>query len=170
VRVLVVSLIAGLALCAGASAQPTRADKLTAAETTWVKPLLKAWTNMNKDLSGVIAQATAPNALLAGSPNNGKLTKTLVAFAGCNTSVKKAGAPPTARLKGFDTALELMCSHLAAGANDLAKGIGAVGKNNASLAKKEITAGYGEFVKATTDLKSAQTAIQTVGGQNIFKA
>jgi hypothetical protein len=164
VRRLIATLLLSLVVCAPAGA------KLTPRESTWVTPMLKTWTQMNSGLNTVVKQATAPNALLAGTANNLKLTKTLVNFVACTPAVKKAGAPPSSRLQPFAASMRTMCTHLGTGAQELAKAIGAIRKNNVTLAKQQITAGYAELAKASTYLKQAGSQIVTLGGQKVFTA
>jgi hypothetical protein len=163
-RLLLATLLLSLVVCAPAGA------KLTPKESTWVTPMLKTWTQMNSGLNNVVKQATAPNALIAGTANNGKLTKTLVAFVSCTPEIEKAGTAPTSRLEPFAASMQTMCTHLGTGAQELAKAIGAIRKGNATLAKQQITAGYAELAKASTYLKQAGSQIVTVGGQKVFTA
>jgi hypothetical protein len=158
---------AGLAATA-ASARPD--GKLTAKESKWMTPMLNVWTTMNAGLHIVIQQAAAQDALIAGTPNNGKLTRTLTVFVECSPIVAKAGKPPTARLVPFDTSLKALCLHLGNGAHDLAKAVGAIQKKNSKLATTLIKAMDAEFKRASSYLKQAEAQALAVGGSNVFKA
>ena len=133
-------------------------------------PMLTVWSAMNAGLRIVIAQAAAPDALNAGSPNNGKLTRTLTVFVECSPVVAKEGSPPTARLVPFDTSMKTMCVHLANGARDLATAVGAIRKKQAKQATTLIKTMDVEFKLASTLLKQAESQALAVGGSGIFKA
>jgi hypothetical protein len=153
-----------------ATAASAHAQKLTPKETKWMTPMLQVWSAMNAGLRIVIQQAAAEDALVAGSPNNGKLTRTLTVFVECSPVVAKQGKPPTARLVAFDTSMKSMCLHLANGAHDLANAVGAIGKKNPKKATTLIKAMDVEFKKASTFLKQAESQALAVGGSNVFKA
>jgi hypothetical protein len=153
-----------------ATAATAHAQKLTPKETKWMTPMLTVWSTMNAGLHIVIPQAAAKDALIAGTANNGKLTRTLTVFVECGPVVAKQGKAPTARLVAFDTSMKTMCVHLANGANDLAKAVGAIRKKSAKQATALIKAMNVEFKTATTFLKQAETQALAVGGSNVFKA
>jgi hypothetical protein len=171
-RTVLVAICCGLACSAvAATAAPTRAAKLSPAEQKWITPLIQVWNVMNAELQVLVREETAANALIAGSgKNNTNLTKTLVAFAECTPSVKKAGKLPSARLTSFLTALKSSCSHLNTGANQVAKAIGAVGKGKVKAARSYLVKSTGEFKKGTSFLATARKQLLVVGGKNIFKA
>jgi hypothetical protein len=152
----------------------TAQAKLTPAEQTWAKPLITIWNVQNAGLHLVIGQAAAKNALVAGEkPQNLALTKTLYALISCKQPadlVKKAGTPPSPRLTAFRDALEAACTHNANGANDFAKAIGAVTKQNTKLVQPLLTAGVAQFKLGTAQLSKAYKVLITIGGKSIFAA
>jgi hypothetical protein len=154
-----------------ATAAPTRAATLTPAEQKGVKPLLNVYNVMNAELHVVVAEEESKNALLAGSGKaNTALTKTLEEFVACAGAVKKVGKLPTARMSSFVAALNSSCSHLQAGANDVAKAIGAVGKGNTTSAKSELVASLTEFKKGSAFLASAEKRLVQIGGSSALDA
>ncbi len=151
----------------------TASAKLTAAEQKWASPLIQAWNLQNAGLHLVLAQASKNGALIAGEkPDNLNLTRTLVVLASCQTGkvIAKAGKPPTARMAGFRDALNAACIHDANGANDFAKAIGAVTKNNATKAKAFLAQGVQEFKKGSGQIRKAYSALTAIGGGAVFKA
>jgi hypothetical protein len=164
-----VAAFSGLSATA-ATAAPARAEKLTPIELKWVTPMITVWNTMNAGLHLIYTQAAATDALIAGSPNNLTLTKTLVAFVECSPAVKKVGAPPSPRLQPFADTLKTTCVHLATGANDMAKAIGAIHKKNGKLAASLIKQMGPELKTATSLLSKAQKQLVTIGGKNIFAA
>jgi hypothetical protein len=148
--------------------------KLTPAEDKWAKPLITIWNVQNAGLHLVLGQAAAKNALVAGErPQNLALTKTLLALITCKQPtdlIKKAGTPPTARMVAFRDALNAACVHDGNGANDFAKAIGAVTKQNTAQVKTYLAAGVAEFKLGTAQLSKAYKALIAVGGKSIFVA
>jgi hypothetical protein len=148
--------------------------KLTPVEQKWVTPLVSVWNVQNAGLHLVVQQASAKNALIAGSkPNNLALTKTLAALIACKSPadlIKKAGAPPSPRLVPFRDALNATCIHNANGAQDFAKAIGAITKGNATRAKAFLTQGVAEFKKANAQLSKAYKSLISLSGKSIFTA
>jgi hypothetical protein len=170
-RRLTILAAAGAFACAAAGAAQA---KLTPVEQRWAAPLISVWNVQNAGLHLVLPQAAAKNALVAGSkPNNLTLTKTLAALIACKTptdAIKKAGAPPSARLLAFRAALDATCVHDANGANAFAKAIGAITKGNGARAKTYLAQGVSEFRQASAQLSKAYKALVAVGGKNIFTA
>jgi hypothetical protein len=164
--------IALAALCAPAAAPaPARIAKLSPTEQKWVTPVIKTFNVMNAELHVLNAEENAANALVAGSgAGNTALTKTLEAFVTCSVALKKAGKLPSVRLTAFQTAMKSSCSHLGAGAQDVAKAIGAIGKNNVKLARSYLVKSNSEFKLGSNDLGAAYKQIVLIGGKNIFKA
>ena len=151
----------------------TASAKLTAAEQKWAGPLIQAWNLQNAGLHLVLAQASKNGALVAGQkPDNLNLTRTLVVLASCQTGkvMTTAGKPPTARMAGFRDALNAACIHDANGANDFARAIGAVTKNNAAQAKAFLAQGVQEFKKGSAQIQKAYGALTAIGGAAAFKA
>jgi hypothetical protein len=148
--------------------------KLTPVEQKWATPLVSVWNVQNAGLHLVLQQATAKNALIAGSkPNNLALTKTLVALVSCKApadAVKKAGAPPSPRLTAFRDALNATCIHDANGAQYFAKAIGAITKGEPKLAKSFLIQGVSEFKRGSAQLSKAYAALTAIGGRNAFEA
>jgi hypothetical protein len=162
------ALLGVLALaCIAAS---SASAKLTPTEEKWAKPVISVWNEQNTALHLVIQAASATNALQAGSANNKKLTIVLNTFVVCTPLLKKAGAPPSPRLKAFLAALSTACSHDTTGANDFARAVGAYGKNNQTAVGADLKAGVAAFKVGTTYLNKAYKALTAVGGANIFKA
>jgi hypothetical protein len=160
--------VAAAAIFAG-----TASAKLTAAEQKWATPLIQSWNLQNAGLHLVLAQASKNGALVAGEkPDNLNLTQTLVVLASCQSGkvITKAGKPPTARLTAFRDALNATCIHDSNGAQDFAKAIGAVSKNNTAKAKLFLAQGVTEFKKGSDQLQKAYDALTAIGGTNAFKA
>jgi hypothetical protein len=164
-------LAAAVAACTFAA---TADAKLTAAEQKWVTPLLSVWNIQNAGLHLVLQQASAKNALVAGSkPNNLALTKTLYALISCKTPtdlIKKAGTPISPRLAPFRDALNRACIHDANGAHDFAKAVGAVTKGNGKLAQSLLIQGVAEFKQGSAQVAKAYKSLVAIGGKNIFSA
>jgi hypothetical protein len=160
-------LLAGLA-------SGTAQAKLTPVEQKWATPLVSVWNVQNAGLHLVLQQATAKNALIAGSkPNNLVLTKTLVALVSCKAptdAIEKAGAPPSSRLTAFRDALNATCIHDANGAEDFARAIGAITKGKQKLAKTLLTQGVLEFKRGSAQLSKAHAALAAIGGRAVFEA
>jgi hypothetical protein len=151
----------------------TASAKLTAVEQKWASPLIQAWNLQNAGLHLVLAQASKKGALVAGEkPDNLNLTRILVVLASCQTGkvIAKAGKPPTARMARFGNALNAACIHDANGANDFAKAIGAVTKNNATGAKAFLARGVQEFKRGSDQIQKAYSALTAIGGAGVFKA
>jgi hypothetical protein len=130
-----VALVALAALLAVPAAS-ARTQKLTKAENAWAAPAV----NMMKSLSGRVGaigkQVSDPAITTKGSKAQGKLAVTLANIISCGEKMKKNGAPPTARLKPFYSALKSACSYYTTGSHQLAKGIG---KLDVGLIKKSMT-------------------------------
>jgi hypothetical protein len=60
--------------------------------------------------------------------------------------------------------------HDANGANDFAKAIGAVTKNNATGAKAFLARGVQEFKRGSDQIQKAYSALTAIGGAGVFKA
>jgi hypothetical protein len=165
-------ILLGAVLC-GLFAGAAQA-KLTPAEEKWAKPLITIWNVQNARLRVVIGQATANNALVAGEkPENLALSKTLLALITCKQPVdliKKAGPPPSPRLTSFRDALNTACIHDANGAHDFAKAVGAITKNNSTLAGTLLKQGVAEFKLGSAQLSKAYKVLIAVGGKSIFAA
>jgi hypothetical protein len=170
-RVLV--FVAAVAALGAGTASP-RTAKLSQKEQAWVAPLLKVFSIQNAGLHLVVGQAAAKNALVAGEkPQNLALTNTLAALISCKVPkdvLKQAGPPPTARLLTFRNALNSACIHDLNGAHDFAKAIGAVTKNNSTLAGTLLKSGVAEFKRGSGQLTKAYKSITALGGSNLFKA
>jgi hypothetical protein len=157
-------VIAALAWTAAAEA------KLTAIEQKWAGPMITVWNQQNLALHVVLQAASAENALVYGTPNNKKLTVVLNTFVVCGPSIKKAGAPPSPRLKTFATALGTACTHDTAGAHDFAKSVGAVQKHKRAQAQTLLKQGVTEFKLGTAALTKAYRSLVAIGGKNVFTA
>jgi hypothetical protein len=172
VRALAFGAVA-VVVAVGTFAPPAPAA-LTPAEQAWVTPLIKVWNLQNAGLHLVLQQAAAKNALIAGAkPDNLRLTTTLAVLVDCKTPtdlIRKAGTPPTPRLAGFRDALNAACIHDSNGAQDFAKAIGAVTKNQAAKAKQFLTQGTLEFRKGSTQIQKAYRALTSIGGGGGLKA
>jgi hypothetical protein len=174
-RLILVSAACSLALTAlvasAATAAPARATKLSPTEQKWVTPLLKVFNVMNAELHLVLSEEAADNALIAASgKNNTLLTKTLIAFADCTPAVKSVGKVPSVRMTAFLTALESSCTHLSAGAHDVGKAIGAIGKANSKLAKSYLIQSTSQFKTGSNFLAVAEKQLIAIGGKSIFTA
>ena len=169
-RLVLAALVVALAAVLAGAADA----KLTPVEQKWVTPLVSVWNVQNAGLHLVVQQASAKNALIAGSkPNNLALTKTLAALISCKTptdAIRKAGSPPSPRLVTFRDALNATCIHDANGAQDFAKAIGAITKGDAAKAKAFLTRGVAEFKRANAELTTAYKSLTSLGGKNIFTA
>jgi hypothetical protein len=165
--------LAAAVLLAGLAAGAAQA-KLTPVEQKWTTPLVSVWNVQNAGLHLVLHQATAKNALIAGSkPNNLALTKTLVALVSCKAptdAIRKAGAPPSSRLTVFRDALNATCIHDANGAQDFARAIGAITNGKPKLAKAFLIQGVSEFKRGSAQLSKAYASLTAIGGRNAFKA
>ncbi len=162
---LAVTSLVGLGAATAATAAPDRHVKLTPAETKWVAPVVKLWNNLNTGLQNVVAQATAKEALLIGTKNNGKLNGTLATFVTCGKTMKKAGAAP-ARLAKFAGAMKKACVPLEAGSHSFAKAIAAIYKGNSTLGQKRLIQGVGEFKKGSAKLAAARKQLLAAGGKS----
>jgi hypothetical protein len=152
---------------ASAAAQPSRTAKLTPAEAKWVAPVVTLWNTMNAGLLMVVSQASAKDALIVGTKNNGKLNTTLATFITCGKTLKKPGAAPP-RLTKFAGSMKGACSHLAAGGHSFAKAISAIYKRNSTLGQKLLVQGVGQFKLGSNKLATARKQLLAVGGKNIF--
>jgi hypothetical protein len=143
-----------------ATAAPARSAKLTAAEQKWVTPVLGLWNLMNQDLGLVDKQMAADAALIPGTKTNKTLITTLGNFVSCTPAMKKAKAPPTARLNAFATSMKNACAHLGKGAHGVANGISTIYKqHNAKLATLQLKAARQELVKGSNALATARAQI-----------
>ena len=77
----------------------------------------------------------------------------------CTNAVNKAGKLPSVRMTAFQTALKTSCRHLGNGAHDVAKAIGAIGKNNAKLARSYLVKSNTEFKLGSNFLGTAYKQI-----------
>jgi hypothetical protein len=148
--------------------------RLTPTENTWAKPLIAIWNVQNAGLHLVIQQASAKNALVAGEkPENYTLTNTLLHLINCKQPkdlIAKAGIPPSPRLAAFRDALNTACIDNGKGANDFAKAIGAVTKNNSKLAQSLLVQGVAEFKLGSAAIAKAYKVLIAIGGKSIFVA
>ena len=151
-------------LAAGASA------KLTPVEQTWAKPMIAVWNQQNVALQVVLQAASAKDALVYGSANNKKLNVILNTFVVCGPAIKKAGTPPSPRLKAFADALGTACTHDTNGAHDIAKVVGAVRKGKTAQLQALLQGSAAEFKLGTAALTKAYKSLLAIGGANIFKA
>jgi hypothetical protein len=169
-RVLLATLaavaLAGIA-AAGATATPSRTAKLTPAETKWATPVVKLWNQLNARLLVVVSQATAKEALIVGTKNNGKLNATLATFITCGKALKKPGAAPP-RLAKAAAAMKGACKNLAAGGHSFALAIAAIYKGNGTLGQKRLLAGIGSFKKGSAKLALARKQLLGVGAKSLF--
>src|SRR5207248_6370240 len=118
----------------------------------------------------IIPAASAKDALVQGTPNNAKMNKLLVIFVSCASSLKKAGDPPSRRLSAFYVALGNACRFNTLGADDFAKAVGAVRKNNSKAAESDLQQGVAEFKLGTAQLAKARKALIAIGASNLFVA
>lgn len=164
--VLVVGLTAALAGLGAGAAQA----KLSPTEEKWAKPAISVWNDQNAALNVVIRVAAAKDALVPGTANGNKLRLVLNTFVVCGPLLKKAGAPPTLRLKAFSTALGTACTHDSAGAHDFAKAVGAFTQGKGKLGTSYINQGIAAFKLGGMALASARKSLIAIGGKSIFIA
>jgi hypothetical protein len=131
----------GLALVALAAllavpAASARTQKLTKAENAWAVPMVNLMKSLSGRVGGIGKQVSDPAITTKGSKAQGKLAVTLANIIVCGSKIKKNGAPPSARLKPFLSALKSACSYYTTGSHQLAKGIG---KPDAKLITKSVT-------------------------------
>jgi len=152
----------------GASATPARTATLTPGEQKWVKPLLAVWQAQNDGLNLVLKQAAAPNAFLINSkPNNQKLETILGALLSCkkpSDSIKKVGAPPTARLDTFLATLDAACIDDENGAHAFTKAMIAYTANQGPLMATTIKQGIADFKQGSTEIAKAYKSLTALGG------
>jgi hypothetical protein len=165
---LLCGVVLGMSLAGGASATPARTARLTPAEQKWVKPLLTVWQAQNDGLNLVLKQAAAPNAFLVNSkPNNKKLETILGALLSCKKpadTIKRAGAPPTARLDTFLATLDAACIDDANGAQAFTKAMIAYTANQGPLTATMIKQGIADFKLGSTEIAKAYKSLTALGG------
>ena len=161
--------IASCLVVAGLGAGAASA-KLSPAENTWAKSMITTYNVMSKELTIVVSEEEAENALIARTAANATLTKTLEAFELCGTAVKKAGPAPSTRLTPFLTSMNAACLHLGLGSNWVAKAIGAIGKGNGTLAKTDLGKSVTELKACSDHLATAAKLLLAIGGKAIFTA
>jgi len=164
---LVRALVCVLALTAFAPAAARAAaekdQRLSPAEQKWVEPLIALANTMAADLRQLPAEIAAKDALVVGTGTNLTLTTTLASFLTCSPTVKKAGPPPSARLKQFRTKLTKACFHLSNAAHDLAKAIGAIRERESGAVY--LNAFAPELKKGSALLSQAEKQLLAVGGR-----
>jgi hypothetical protein len=101
-----------------------RTQKLTKAENAWAVPMVNLMKSLSGRVGGIGKQVSDPAIMTKGSKAQAKLAVTLANIIVCGSKIKKNGAPPTARLKPFQSALKSACSYYTTGSHQLAKGIG----------------------------------------------
>ena len=160
--------ILGMSLVGGASATPARATRLTPVEQKWVKPLLAVWQAQNDGLNLVLKEAAAPNAFLIGSkPNNQKLATILGALLSCKQpadTIKRAGAPPSARLNTFLATLDAACIDDENGAHAFTKAMVAYTANQGPLTATMIKQGIADFKLGSAEIAKAYKSLTSLGG------
>jgi hypothetical protein len=132
-RLVTLFTVAALLAVPAASA---RTAKLTPAENTWSAPMVNLMKSLSGRVGAIGKQVSDPAVTTKGSKAQAKLAVTLANVVVCGTKIKQQGAPPTARLQGFYSALKSACSYYTNGAHQLAKGIG---KLDAKLITQSIT-------------------------------
>src|SRR3954469_24702957 len=155
----------GGATAASATAAP--AAKLTPAETRWATPVVLLWNNLNKALVSVVPQATAKDALIVGTKNNGTLNATLAVFVTCSKQLRKPGAAPR-RLARFAASMKSACTSLEAGGHDFAAAIGAIFKAKGTLGQKKEIQAIGELKQGSARFATARKLLLATGGKNVF--
>jgi hypothetical protein len=165
---LLCGVVLATALAGGANATPARTAKLTPREQKWVKPLLAVWQAQNDGLNLVLRQAAAPNAFLIGSkPNNQKLGTILGALLSCkkpSDSIKRAGAPPTARLDTFLATLDAACIDDENGAHAFTRAMIAYTANQGPLTATTIKQGIADFKLGSAEIAKAYKSLTALGG------
>jgi len=161
---LAVATVAVLGAATAASAAPARTARLTPAETKWATPVIALWNNLNKALVSVVPQATAKDALIVGTKNNGTLNATLAVFITCNKSLRKPGTAPP-KLAKFAASMKRACVSLEAGGHDFAGAIGAIFKGNSTLGQKKEIQAIGELKQGSTRLAAARKLLLAAGGR-----
>lgn len=156
-----------LAAATAASAAAAPAAKLTPAETRWATPVVLLWNNLNRALVSVVPQATAKDALIVGTKNNGTLNATLSVFVTCSKTLKKPGTAPP-RLARFAASMKSACTSVEAGGHDFAGAIGAIFKGNGTLGQKKEIQAIGELHQGSTHLATARKLLLATGGKNVF--
>jgi len=166
-RIVLATLALAVLAALAASAAPAASAKLTPAEQKWAKPVVDLWNIENAGLLVVYKQATAKDALVAGTKTNLALSKTLANFVQCPAILKKIGTSPSG-LKAVSVSMTTSCARLSSGAHDVAKGIGQIGKRNQDAGTKLVLQGFGKFKKASTSLAVARRQLLAVGAKSLF--
>lgn len=161
---LAVISVAVLGAATAATAATAHTAQLTPTETKWVTPVVVLWNNLNKGLIAVVPQATAKDALIVGTKNNGKLNATLAVFITCNKALKKPGTAPP-RLAKFAATMKSACTSLEAGGHDFAGAIAAIFKGNSTLGQKKEIQAIGELKQGSTKLAAARKLLLAAGGK-----
>lgn len=118
------------------SVASARTAKLTARENTWAVPMVNLMKSLSGRVGGIGKQVADPAVTTKGSKAQAKLAVTLANIIVCGSKITKNGAPPTARLRPFYSALKSACSYYTTGSHQLAKGIG---KLDAKLITQSLT-------------------------------
>ena len=132
-RLLALLTVAALVVVPAASAHSA---KLTPVENTWSVPLVNLMKSLSGRVGAIGKQVSDPAVTTKGSKAQANLAVTLANVIVCGTKIKQQGAPPTARLQGFYSALKSACSYYTSGAHQLAQGIG---KLDTKLITKSVT-------------------------------
>ena len=115
---------------------PGAGARLSPAEQAWISPLIKVWNVQNSSLKVVIAQALKPNALVAGTKPDNLNLRTRSSRSRTASSRRTGSSSPVRPRRrasnAFRDALNSACIHDQNGANDFAKAIGAVTKEQAA--------------------------------------
>jgi hypothetical protein len=135
-RVLTLLLALALVSAVAAPVASARTAKLTKAENAWAVPMVNLMKSLSGRVGGIGKQVSDPAITTKGSKAQGKLAVTLANIIVCGSKLKKNGAPPTARLRPYYSALKSACSYYTTGSHQLAQGIG---KLDAKLITKSLT-------------------------------
>ena len=135
-RVLTLLLAFVLVTAVAAPGASARTQKLTKAENTWAVPMVNLMKSLSGRVGAIGKQVSDPAITTKGSKAQAKLAVTLANVIVCGSKITKNGAPPTARLRPFYSALKSACSYYTTGSHQLAQGIG---KLDPKLITKSVT-------------------------------
>ena len=149
--------------------------KLTPAEQKWATAADHGLERAEQRLTSVIPQARSQERARRRreAANNMTLTKTLAALIDCRTpkaKIKKAGAPPSPRLRPFAGAARApRARHDTAGPTTSRRRSGRSRSKNDARRDASSRQGVAEFKLGTAALQGLQ-ALVALGGKNIFAA
>jgi hypothetical protein len=118
-----------------------RSEKLTKPENAWSVPMVNLMKSLSGRVGAIGKQVSDPAVTTKGSKAQAKLAVTLANIIVCGGKITKNGAPPTARLKPFQSALKSACSYYTKGSHQLAQGIGKLDPTLIKTSMKTIQTG-----------------------------